>query len=96
VDDFGQILESKRAVEYLERSENPNFETAFQLAGGDEPEVIRLIDRAADRLEAALSRAHLYAKSKAVRTAAGRLGRDSLQLISLFPNLLEELQEEDA
>ena len=33
VDDFGRILESKEAVEYLERTKSPSFEFAFRLAG---------------------------------------------------------------
>jgi hypothetical protein len=41
VDDFGRILESPQAVEYLERTEKPNFEVAFRAAGGDEPELLR-------------------------------------------------------
>ena len=95
VDQFGRILESKTAVEYLERTPRPSFEIAFQLAGGDEPEVVRLIDEAADSIEAALSRAHRYAKSKKLRVAAKRLGEDALQLISLVPGLRDELLAED-
>jgi hypothetical protein len=95
VDDFGRILESKKAVDYLERTTRPSFDIAYQLAGGDEPEVIRQIDQAADSLEAALSRAHLYAKSKSVRTATERAGRDALQLLSLFPDLLKQLLAEE-
>jgi hypothetical protein len=91
VDDFGRILASKKAVEYLERTDRPSFDIAFQLAGGDEPEVVRLIDQAADSIEAALSRAHLHGKSKKVRASAERLGRDALQLVSLFAGLREEL-----
>jgi hypothetical protein len=96
VDQFGQILESKKAIEYLERSARPNFDIAFQLAGGDEPEVIRLVEEAADNVEAALSRAHRYAKSKKLRTAAERLGQDVLQLISIIPGLRDELLTQSA
>jgi hypothetical protein len=91
VDQFGQILESKKAVEYLERTERPSFDVAYQLAGGDEPEVVKLIEQAADNIEAALSRAHRYAKSKKMRAAAARLGQDAAQLVSLFPGLKDEL-----
>jgi hypothetical protein len=94
VDDFGRILESKKAIAYLERTERPSFDIAHQLAGGDEPEVIRQIDQASDNLEAALSRVHLYAKSNTVRAAAERVGRDTLQLLSLFAGLREQLLAE--
>lgn len=91
VDEFGRVLESPKAVEYLERTERPTFEMAYQLAGGDEPEVVRLIEQAADNVEAALSRAHRYAKSKKLRAAALRLGQDTMQLISLVPGLRDEV-----
>lgn len=96
VDQFGQILLSKKAVEYLERTSRPSFDVAYQLAGGDEPEVVRLVEEAADNVAAALSRAHRYAKSKKLRKAAQRLGEDVLQLVSLFPGLRDELLDEDA
>lgn len=85
VDDFGRILQSKKAVEYLERTERPVFEMAFQLAGGDEPEIIRLIDEATDNVAYALSRAHRYKNSKKLRAAVDRLAGDFGQLLTLFP-----------
>lgn len=92
VDRFGQILDSKKAVEYLERTSNPSFEIAYGLAGGDEPEVVRLIERAADNVEAALSRAHLYAKkSTDLKSAAERLGQDVFQLLVLYPDVRQLL-----
>lgn len=95
VDQFGRILLSKKAVEYLERTETPRFDVAAQLAGGDEPELVRLIDQAADNVEAALSRAHRYSKSEKLRSAARRLGEDAEQLTSLFPGLREEIMSSD-
>ena len=58
VDRFGSILESEEAIEYLERTPNPNFEVAYRLAGGDEPETVNLINQAADNIELALTKAH--------------------------------------
>jgi hypothetical protein len=55
IDDFGRILASKKAVEYLERTPRPTFQVAYRTAGGDEPETIRLIDEAADNVELALA-----------------------------------------
>lgn len=91
VDDFGTILESREAVKYLERSDKPSFETAFRLAGGDEPEVIRLIEKAADNIELALGRAHHYVKSEKLATAVERLGTDALQLLGIFQNIYSKL-----
>jgi hypothetical protein len=96
VDQFGRILESRKAVDYLERSERPSFEIAFQIAGGDEPEIVRLVEQAADNIEAALSRAHRYAKGKPLRAAAQRFGEDALQFLSLFPDIRDELLSESA
>lgn len=93
VDDFGTILESKAAVEYLERSERPSFETAFRISGGDEPEVIRLIEKAADNIELALGRAHLHSKSEKLASAVDRLGADALQLLRIFPKTRKRLLE---
>lgn len=89
VDDFGRILESPKAVEYLERTELPRFDIAFQMAGGDEPEVIRLIETAADNIEAALGKAHRYTKSKKMRAAAERLAGDAFALAKFFPGMAD-------
>ena len=93
VDSFGTILESKKAVEYLERSERPNFETALRLAGGDEREIIKLIERAADDIEVALGRAHHYVKSEKLRFAVERVGTDAVQLLRLFPDVQRRVLE---
>jgi hypothetical protein len=87
VDTFGKILESKKALEYLERSDSPNLETAHRLAGGDELELIRLLEKASDNIESSLSRAHLYADSKKLREAIHRLGLDTAQILKLFPEI---------
>jgi hypothetical protein len=91
VDRFGQILESEKAVAYLERTDRPSFDMALGLAGGDEPEVVRLIERAADNVEAALSRAHRYAKSKKLAEASERLGEDTMQLLTIVPEIKKKI-----
>lgn len=96
VDAFGSILESTKAVQYLERSPNPNFEIAYRMAGGDEPEIVRLIETAADNIELALTRAHLYAKSKKLQLAVERLGADAYQLLRIFPDIRESLSMDEA
>jgi hypothetical protein len=91
VDKFGRILESPKAIAYLERAKEPRFDLAYQLAGGDEPETVRLIDEAADNVELALGRAHRYTKSAKLQTATQRLGADVFQLLKLFPSVRTEL-----
>ncbi|MGO9085938.1 MAG: hypothetical protein ACLQBK_11980 [Candidatus Sulfotelmatobacter sp.] len=94
VDDFGRILESKEAVEYLERTKSPSFEFAFRLAGGDEIEIIQLIEGAADSIEAALSRAHLHKTSTKLQKAVERLGADIVPLLRIFPPIQSKLIQE--
>lgn len=91
VDNFGQILESAEAVKYLERSENPSLDFAFRLAGGDEIEIIKLVEGAADNIEEALSRAHHYKKSSKLQKAVGRLGEDIVQLLGIFPAVQQKV-----
>jgi hypothetical protein len=85
VDKFGTILESSDAVAYLERSDAPKFEVAYRTAGGDEPELVKLIEVAADNIELVLGRAHLHKKSSKLRKATDRLWSGSQQLRKLFP-----------
>jgi hypothetical protein len=95
VSDFAVILESPAAVAYLERTDRPNFEIAFRTAGGDEPELVRLVEGAADYVELALTRAHLHKESSKLQGAVGRLGADALQLLRIFPQIREKLFKDD-
>jgi hypothetical protein len=96
VDKFGQILASPKAIDYLERTSKPTLDAAFQMAGGDEPAIVRQIEQAADNVEASLSRAHRYPKSKKLRSATKRLAEDVFQLLKLFPELRQEIESEEA
>lgn len=93
VDKFGKILESDEAVYYLERTEKPNFEVAYRIAGGDEPELVNLLEQAADNIELALSRVHQYKKSKKIQKAVERLGIDALQLLDVFPQINQKIEQ---
>ena len=93
VTNFGRILESREALKYLERTESPKFEIAHQLAGGDEPELARLLATAADNVELALTRVHLYKKSKDIRSAVSRLGADTMQLLNIFPDIKTQVEK---
>lgn len=94
VDTFARILESEKGVDYLEKTPDPSFDVAVRLTGGDEPEVLEQIEAASENLELALSRAHHFKRSARLRKAAERLGRNSLQLLALFPGLTEEFCKE--
>jgi hypothetical protein len=92
VDQFGKILLSSEAVKYLERNDAPKFEVALQLAGGDEPELVRSIELSADYLELALGKIHRFTKAPGVRDAVKRVCGDALQLLVLFPKIKAELE----
>jgi len=85
VDKLGKALESSKAVEYLERTPNPNFEFALRVAGADEPELVDLLECAADNIELALGRLHQHANSKKIKSAVERLLLDADQLRKVIP-----------
>ena len=94
VDEFGKILLSEKAVDYLERTERPSFEVARTMAGVSEADVATHIEKAADEAEEALRAAHTQKKSTRVKTAVERLAMDTMQLVKLFPAVLQKVQEE--
>ncbi len=86
-DKLGTVLASKEATAYLERTENPRFEVALRLSGGDREEVIRHIERAADELEEVLSVIQHHFENIDVIEATKRLLRDVEALKAHFPEL---------
>lgn len=94
-DDFGQILESPKAVRYLEDTKLPSFDTAFRIAGGDEAETSYHVESAAYSVEEALKTAHHHKKSTRLQSAVKRLARDTDQLLEVFPTIYDELYGED-
>jgi len=90
VDNFGRILESKEASEYLERTKQPKFDMALRISGGDEPEIIRLVETAADNIEMALTRAHFFKKSKELQKVVERVTKDASQLADIFKVIIEK------
>jgi len=87
VDEFGRVLMSTVAVQYLERTDRPSFEVARRLAGIAEDEVAEFIERAADQVEQSLSVVHHHVKAIRVRNGVERLAIDVKQLTDLFPQI---------
>lgn len=87
VDDFGKILESPKGIEYLERTPAPSFDYALRVSGADEPELVNLLESAADNIELALSRIHLHPKSEKIKKAVERVVDDAAQLRRVFPSM---------
>ena len=95
LDKFGRILENSEAVQYLENSKGPNFNYAFQLAGGDESEIISLINSAGDNIAIVLSQIHHYKDSPEMQRAVKRLAVDFKELLDRSPNFHEESLRND-
>lgn len=91
VDVFGHILESKDAKAYLERTDNPTFDVALRIAGGDELEIAKLVEKASDSIQLALTRAHHYKDSEKLKAAVERFGVDAKQLLDLFPEVRSQI-----
>lgn len=87
IDQFAEILSSKEAVAYLRRQEEPVFETAYRIAGGEVAKTADILNRAADEVESALSTVHKHVAESSVQNAVERLADDVSQLLSLFPEI---------
>ena len=94
VDNFGKVLESDEAVQYLERTPNPRFELAVRKAGVGEQEVISLVSGASDNIQLALTDAHVFRKSLALQKAVKRLGKDFAALLNQIPSIKSEVLQE--
>lgn len=95
VDDFGKILESPEAVEYLENKRKPDFDYAFRLAGGEESDLVHLLSESISNVKYVLGRVHHYRDSEDIQEMAEVLGIDAHQLMSVFPNVLQRFQERE-
>lgn len=94
VDEFGKVLESVDAVEYLERAESPRFDVARRKAGTAVEDVVNYVLAASDSIQLSLTEAHIFRRSPELIKAVKRLAADSLQLVRVFPVILKEVAEE--
>lgn len=97
IDNFGKILESQDAVDYLERTDSPRFELAIRKAGVGEQDVIALVSAASDNIRLALTDAHMFRKSTQLQKSVRRLGEDFFALLNSFPSekaeIIKEIQD---
>jgi hypothetical protein len=84
VDKFSIALTSEEALQYVRSMKRPNLETAYKLAGGEEAEIIDLIETAAFNIEEALSSIHLYKDVERIQKGVSRLLKDADQLRNTF------------
>ena len=64
------------------------------MSGVAESEVAKHVELAADELEEALKAAHQHRKSKRLRAAVKRAGSDMYQLLNIFPDVRDEIEED--
>ncbi len=96
LDDFAKVLESDNGIAYLERTPHPTLESAKRAAGVSQSEVAETVELAAYKVEEALAVVHQFKNDATPRLqqAVRRLGKDALQLLSIFPTIDAELQAE--
>ena len=94
VDHFGQMLENDRTVQYLKENTKPDFEYAFQLAGGAESKIVQRLNEAANNIELVSGRVQHYTDSEDIQKEIKRLGIDVETLLIFFPSIRQELQEQ--
>jgi hypothetical protein len=94
VDQFGQILEKKEAVDYLERSDDPRWEMAYRKAEVGEQDVVEFIAKASDNIQQVLSEVYLFKRSESVHKVVRRLGMDATALLAIFPEIKNEVLKE--
>ena len=95
VDDLGKILESPTATQYLEENERPDFDHAFELAGGVETQIVQRLRESANNVKLVLSRVHHHKTSESIREVVEELGTDVQQLLSVFPDIRQKLQRQE-
>ncbi len=96
LDDFGKVLDSETGIAYLERTTNPNLDSAKRAAGVSQSEVAENVELAASKLEEVLAVVHQFKTDPIPRLEAAvrRVGKDGLQLLSIFPAIEAELTAE--
>lgn len=94
VNEFSQILASPEAVEYLKGQKNPDFDYAFQLAGGEEYHLVQLLSKATSNVGSVLKRVDDYTDSENIQEKAEILGIKFQQLVNVLPNVGQRLREQ--
>lgn len=91
---FGKVLENEESLEYLKTAPRPNLEIAYRRAGGDTDEIVGFLERAADNLESANARAHLYRDLPEIKELVRRVGLSAMRVSSIYDDILAELRRE--
>lgn len=90
ITEFGKILESREAIDYIHKAKRPDFHTAYDLAGGSEQDIKEMIYEASVAIRSILGRVHLHKKSDSIRKAVKEFKLDSKALLDHFPDIVAE------
>lgn len=91
VDKFSDILLSSEALEYLEKSPDPRFDIAYQIAGGDVAELVQDLRNASSLVQFSLTEVHLHKSNDQVKETVRTLGQHFMQLLTAFPGIKQDL-----
>lgn len=87
---WGTILTSARAVDYLRRTERPDFERAWLRSGGQEASLKDSLYVAADRLQESVALVSEHRNSDEVREAVRQCTSFLVQILRYFPGIAEQ------
>ncbi|WP_022665354.1 hypothetical protein [Desulfospira joergensenii] len=85
--EFGEILDSEDAIDYINTDKKPDFTTAYEFAGGAEKEIERSLHQASVAIRSVLNRIHYYKKSPLIRQTIKKLKLDSEALLINFSDI---------
>lgn len=84
---WGKILESSNAIRYLRSTDDPEFDRAWQKAGGEVQTVGDSLYTAADRLEEVVALVSEHQDNTRVVEGVGQCARFMSQILAHFPNV---------
>ena len=96
INDYGKILESPEALQYLENSKRPNLDYALQLAvDNSESECVQLLSEAAANVKLVMSGIHRYKESPEIQRAVEKLAVDYKELLDQSLDTKTKLLSDD-
>lgn len=95
IDKFDKVLACEASKEYLERTEEPDLDVAYRMAGGEEWEAYDELESASTHLRSVLGVIHNHRKSRRIQEAVEKVARASLEILRGFPDLRANILEEE-
>lgn len=90
---WGRILQSRPALDYLRREDNPDFEKAWYRAGGESESLVEALSKAAYRLQDSVPVVSAHQDDSDVEFEVRECARYLYQILQHFPNLLDQVRD---